>query len=730
MAFAVLQDTTTGSVSGANNYDIDYPATVNSGDFLLFLSANDLARGLDGFDTAGWTVLTNPVTSYVSMCVAYKYCDGTETGTFNVQFNPSAYDGLAWHILRYTGVANPAVQPPEAPWASAGGDSTNPDPITTDAPTGGAKDYTFIAVVATDYTTVPSASPTGYGAAQYLSSGNGDATLIYAIKEENKATAEDPDVFTIDIAEQWRANTVILHPETTSTATPVITDVNTDEIVELGSSGNVVTGTDFGTTGEVRINTQSDGLGTDLATTETSQSDTSITFYLTVGLPPGTAYLFVHNGTNENATGFAITLTVPSGYESFVYDGTSQDPVTTESIQEDAAKEPTDGYGFTMIGGETVIIETTSAVWAVDGTYEQVTPTNETAPYYIWDPVLAIMHGESGPVSITLAVEPTLTNPSLTSPTETTLVPGCTTDYAGDTWYWHVGTSSTPITSYSDIINGVGADDYGSQTVTTVGDLTDLAEGLSSGTTYYLNACQENGGVYSEIVTSSGVATSAGVDITPDQFTFADQTDVVRSTVVTSNTITVTGVDAGEDVPLTITDGEYSINGGAWASTATNVQLNDEIQVRHTSSASYSTAVDTTLDLNGVSDVFTSTTEANVAPDIDDQQFNVFDGSQPGKVIGTIHASDPNNDAIDLTILSGNTNSDLSLTLAGVLSVANTLDQATTAIYNLVVQADDGLLQSTANITINVVDPVEMSDAGKITQPIFDDILERIFKWQ
>ncbi|MBT3042204.1 MAG: cadherin repeat domain-containing protein [Candidatus Thiodiazotropha sp. (ex Codakia orbicularis)] len=118
--------------------------------------------------------------------------------------------------------------------------------------------------------------------------------------------------------------------------------------------------------------------------------------------------------------------------------------------------------------------------------------------------------------------------------------------------------------------------------------------------------------------------TTRAADITPDAFSFTDQTDVALTTVITSNTITVTGVDAGQNVPLTITNGEYSINGGGWASTPTNVQLGDTIQVRHTSSGSYSTDTDTTLDLNGVSDVFTTTTQAapgNQPPVINDQSF-------------------------------------------------------------------------------------------------------------
>ena len=101
------------------------------------------------------------------------------------------------------------------------------------------------------------------------------------------------------------------------------------------------------------------------------------------------------------------------------------------------------------------------------------------------------------------------------------------------------------------------------------------------------------------------------VDTTPDAFTFTDQSGVAVSTVIVSNTITVTGITGAS--PVTITGGEYSINGGAYASTATTVVVNDTVRVRGTSSASNSTAVNVVLTIGGVSDTFTITTVAGTA---------------------------------------------------------------------------------------------------------------------
>jgi len=104
----------------------------------------------------------------------------------------------------------------------------------------------------------------------------------------------------------------------------------------------------------------------------------------------------------------------------------------------------------------------------------------------------------------------------------------------------------------------------------------------------------------------------AGADTTPDAFSFTDQTGVGILATVTSAPITVAGVNAA--TPISITGGEYSVNGGAWTSAAGTVVNGDSVRVRHTASAAYSTQVDTVLDIGGVTDTFSSTTEAEPAP--------------------------------------------------------------------------------------------------------------------
>ena len=197
-------------------------------------------------------------------------------------------------------------------------------------------------------------------------------------------------------------------------------------------------------------------------------------------------------------------------------------------------------------------------------------------------------------------------------------------DTTPDAIVWTDVTGAEPSSSHSDIQQITGVDAGETLTATNCEVSNDNQSTWHASVTMvagqtYARATNTASASYSTAVnltaSVNGVGdvftiTTRAADITPDAFVFTDQTDVALSTVITSNAVTVAGVDAGQNVPLTITNGEYSINGGGWASAPTNVQFGDQIQVRHTSSASNSTSTDTTLDLNGVSDVFTSTTVA------------------------------------------------------------------------------------------------------------------------
>ncbi len=110
--------------------------------------------------------------------------------------------------------------------------------------------------------------------------------------------------------------------------------------------------------------------------------------------------------------------------------------------------------------------------------------------------------------------------------------------------------------------------------------------------------------------TSSATITLQSEDIppdtTPEAFVFIDQVDLPIDVEVESNAITVAGINA--PAPISVTGGEYSINGGAFTPDDGTVPNGATVRLRVTSSDEYSTTLSAVLTIGGVSDTFSVTT--------------------------------------------------------------------------------------------------------------------------
>lgn len=98
------------------------------------------------------------------------------------------------------------------------------------------------------------------------------------------------------------------------------------------------------------------------------------------------------------------------------------------------------------------------------------------------------------------------------------------------------------------------------------------------------------------------------VDTIPDSFSFTAQTGVALSSMATSNTLTVSGINSAS--AISIVGGTYSINGGTAVATVGTVANGNTVTVQQTASGSYSTTTTATLTIGGVSGVFDVTTLA------------------------------------------------------------------------------------------------------------------------
>ena len=95
-------------------------------------------------------------------------------------------------------------------------------------------------------------------------------------------------------------------------------------------------------------------------------------------------------------------------------------------------------------------------------------------------------------------------------------------------------------------------------------------------------------------------------------FNFQTQYGVAPNTPVTSNSITVTGIST--PTPISVTGGQYSINGSAWTSMVGTVSNGQTVALRVTSSSAAMTATTATLGIGAASGDFSAITAGNGAP--------------------------------------------------------------------------------------------------------------------
>ena len=119
-----------------------------------------------------------------------------------------------------------------------------------------------------------------------------------------------------------------------------------------------------------------------------------------------------------------------------------------------------------------------------------------------------------------------------------------------------------------------------------------------------LSACGGGGG--------SGDNTAAPRDSIPSTFTFADQTTVNPNILITSDSITIMGINIAASI--IVAGGEYAINGGGFTTLNGIIQNMQTVVVRQTSSTNTLTETNVTLTIGGVSDTFTVKTRDNIPP--------------------------------------------------------------------------------------------------------------------
>ncbi len=147
--------------------------------------------------------------------VIYKDLDGTESGFVTVTIGVGAKAcAIAWNIQGH----NPAQAPELSSLATA--ISANPDPGSV-TPTGGARDYLWLAAAAhdgeaADTDTQFTAAPTNYINLIQKTTGTGGASntnsILATAERQSNSSSEDPGTFTATQVLTYEAFTIAIHP--------------------------------------------------------------------------------------------------------------------------------------------------------------------------------------------------------------------------------------------------------------------------------------------------------------------------------------------------------------------------------------------------------------------------------------------------------------------------------------------------------------------------------------
>ncbi len=203
-AFPVVQAINTSSEPiNTANHTVNLPSSISSGDLLIVFFSCDANETVTW--PGGWTSIFHQTNSN-TLDIGYKIADGAEGAAVTVLTGTNEKSAhLSYRITGHDSA--------QAPQASTGATSTstspNPDSLT---PTGGAKDYLWIAVEGNDDgRDSPSVYPSSYTNGQTSAQGSRGGANVAVARRELNAASEDPGAFTIP-SEEWVACTVAVHP--------------------------------------------------------------------------------------------------------------------------------------------------------------------------------------------------------------------------------------------------------------------------------------------------------------------------------------------------------------------------------------------------------------------------------------------------------------------------------------------------------------------------------------
>jgi hypothetical protein len=130
-------------------------------------------------------------------------------------------------------------------------------------------------------------------------------------------------------------------------------------------------------------------------------------------------------------------------------------------------------------------------------------------------------------------------------------------------------------------------------------------------------------------VSADFISFTKAEDALVDDFTFSTQSEVDQNSLFESATETISGINTS--VPVSIENGEYSIDGAAYTSTAGTISNGQTLKLRHTSASSGASDTISKVKVGAYTTTFTTTTAytvPNISDDITDLKDPVLLGEE------------------------------------------------------------------------------------------------------
>ena len=207
----IILNTSSGAdVGDQTSHTISLPATVAYGDRIVVALGCTTVSAVTW--PAGWTEIVDSNTASANISIAYRDCDGTESGGTVVPTTPGGELFSAAWVVIHLQAGSFHSSAPEVATSYTGSPDTAPDPPSL-TPSWGSTETLWLAFAAGSRTpnNTHTVAPTGFSGllTQTATSGTAQGNIGYAYKEE-RASSQDPSAFTTSASDIWVGATVAI----------------------------------------------------------------------------------------------------------------------------------------------------------------------------------------------------------------------------------------------------------------------------------------------------------------------------------------------------------------------------------------------------------------------------------------------------------------------------------------------------------------------------------------